>query len=340
MTKLHVNSFTGQIAECQAVDSCLFGSAESHYVSIEEARAALLDKQGIPVFILTKADAKKLYPRYYVDYDYYVSADLTLKHRGENFVRSLEDQNYTVAGKKNTVEYIYRYLNELYKRREVADSESLYARAQYNALTELLGKYGIVRAPRDELDDFIQEALPKHRFRSDQILELEEELELENEIELAEATLQSFQKDPLTWNHQDQKLVAEKMSGHINSKVLELKEVEASVERYVEMLRKIKALETFISVRDSMPQEAQDIMTVEELEKMIKKLSKMRVFPESYYEVSRYQNERPSFTEILATATERLPEWLKDQKDKLAMTEAYYSFMEELSARSKALYSK
>lgn len=340
MTTFHVNTLTGEIAECGFSDSCLFGGAEAHYDSVEKVRAALLSKQGAPTLTLSKAHAKKLY----LDVTKgYVFQDAELKKLGESFVRSLEDQDYTAAGKANTAQYIYRFLNDLYKKRELGGDVGVYARAQYNALCLLLEKYGVVRAPKDEIDTFIEKALAEHDFHYYEIKEFDKELELENEIEQAKATLESFQKDPFDWNQTDRKFMAESMLNAMPSgasQSISLKEIEESLERYIAALKTITSVKKLISNLASMPQEVRDSVTEEELQAKIAKLETMKVFTANYYIRRTGYATPPDFLSVLERVPERLEAWIESTVEDLEQTDKYYKFTAELEQRLIAKYGE
>jgi hypothetical protein len=340
MTTFHVNTLTGEIAECGFSDSCLFGGAEAHYDSVENVRAALLNKQGAPTLTLSKAHAKKLY--LHVS-DGYVFEDVELKKLGESFVRTLEDQDYTAAGKANTAQYIYRFLNDLYKKRELGDDVGVYARAQYNALCLLLEKYGVVRAPKDEIDAFIEKVLAEHDFHYYEIKEFDKELELENEIEQAKATLESFKKDPFDWNQSDRKFMAESMRNAMHYSAvhsISLKEIEESLERYVAALKTIDSIKKLISNLASMPQEVRDSVTEEELQAKITNLETMKVFTANYYVRRPGFGDSPEFLSVLKRVPERLEAWIESKTEELEQTDKYYKFTAELEQRLIAKYGE
>jgi len=347
MASFHVNSLTGKIDPCEAPESCLFGDSEAHYGSIEAARATFFEKYGAPAFTLTKNLAKKLD---FGSYGFsYISKNEELEQQITFFVRSLEHRSYTGPEKQKSLEHINSFMNELYSKRYEATEEAVYARGAYDHLARKLERFGVPRAPRDDVDVFIDEmfeAGPMHRFYN---IEFDEEIKLQDEAEAAEELLSALTREARTWTPAELRLVAKAVFDSDprlceSNRGLIVKDVVDVLKTYREYLDRIDQVKEYSAKYDELPKFAQEAFTLEDAEAQIEKLQRFRVFPESYYNTDRNfsvweranSKETKPLNEMLATITSNLEYRLKSVQEKLANAERYHTFMAELERRLEA----
>jgi len=240
-------------------------------------------------------------------------------------------------------------MNELYSKRYEATEEAVYARSAYDSLARKLERFGVPRAPRDDVDVFIDEmfeAGPMHGFYN---IDFAKELELQDEAESAEELLPVLTKEPRSWTPSELRLVAKAVFEHDerlskSNRGLIVKDVVDALKAYRAMLDRIDQVNEYNAKYDELPNFVQQAFTPEDAEAQLETLQRFEVFPKSYYEndqtLSRYDQanigEITSIDEMLETIASSVGRRLEYIREKLENADRYHTFMAELERRLDA----
>lgn len=306
MAMFHVNPKTGDVGKCAATQGkCPFGSLDDHFTSSAAARAAYEVSQEaklipkLPPLTLTKADARKL------SFDgRFMNApeqDYTITNEIKEFYEVLGRSSYAAADKPYTAELIKEFMAKLYKLRHTPGNSGLFARSAYMEVAEDLAKFGVITEAPDKGDELIEAEFPNglRALNSDPA-------DLQNSLTVNHNLLKIYAKPFPEWTDGELEDTLDYLAE--SNKYFKYRSYDQDFRQafYVRRndLIEVGKREKVLAVWESLPTEAKELYTEDELQAQIEALKSKQPFPPYYYSSAKYNGGGVSVEDTVSQSIE------------------------------------